>query len=96
MYPLQFGINFTFLISRKLLNYKYSSIFKLAFILWKLYLTFDCFRVLFAECYTPRKSGLRERKRADSPTMQGPKMTEVWVEEDQLELWEIKSFAERF
>lgn len=44
---------------------------------------------------TPIRSGLRERKRAESPQSRGPSVTEVWVPEEELELWELKQFGEK-
>lgn len=44
---------------------------------------------------TPQRSGLRERRRPESPMTRGPSVTEVWVPEEELELWEIKSFGEK-
>lgn len=52
---------------------------------------------LFAltEKYTPQRSGLRERKRAESPRQKEPSVTEAWVPEEEIELWEIKQFGEK-
>lgn len=44
--------------------------------------------------YTPIRSGLRERRRAASPKQKDPSVTEDWIDEDQLELWQIKQFSE--
>ena len=44
---------------------------------------------------TPIRSGLRKRKRAESPKQSEPQVEEKWVEEEALELWEIKSYRER-
>jgi nucleosome-remodeling factor subunit BPTF len=49
----------------------------------------------FSEKYTPQRSGLRERKRAESPKQTEPSVTEVWVPEEELEIWEIKQFGEK-
>jgi len=49
---------------------------------------------LFSEV-TPSRSGLRKRKRAESPDRSDPIVTEEWVDEDKVELWEIKFFGER-
>lgn len=43
----------------------------------------------------PIRSGLRERKRAESPQQRTPSVTETWVPEESLELWEIKQFGEK-
>lgn len=48
-----------------------------------------------AEKYTPQRSGLRERKRPDSPKLTEPSVTETWRAEEMLELWEIKMFGEK-
>ncbi|KAL5018856.1 hypothetical protein ScPMuIL_004578 [Solemya velum] len=47
------------------------------------------------EKYTPQRSGLRERKRAESPKQTEPSVTEKWTAEETLELWEIKQFGEK-
>ncbi|GAB6020776.1 hypothetical protein CHUAL_003435 [Chamberlinius hualienensis] len=44
---------------------------------------------------TSQRSGLRERKRPESPQNRGPTVTEGWVPEEELELWEIKLFGDR-
>ncbi|XP_017127520.1 nucleosome-remodeling factor subunit NURF301 isoform X2 [Drosophila elegans] len=44
---------------------------------------------------TSIRSGLRKRKRAESPQPTEPQITEEWVEEDKLELWEIKFIGEK-
>lgn len=44
---------------------------------------------------TSIRSGLRKRKRAESPQKTDPQVSEEWVTEDQLDLWEIKLFGER-
>lgn len=43
----------------------------------------------------PIRSGLRERKRAESPQQRTPSITENWVPEESLDLWEIKQFGEK-
>ena len=53
------------------------------------------FFLSFVEKYTPQRSGLRERKRAESPKQTEPSVTETWTPEEQLELWEIKQFGEK-
>lgn len=44
---------------------------------------------------TPQRTGLRERRRPESPQHKGPTVTEVWVPEEDLELWEIRQFGEK-
>ncbi|XP_061402352.1 nucleosome-remodeling factor subunit NURF301 [Musca vetustissima] len=44
---------------------------------------------------TSIRSGLRKRKRAESPQPTEPQVSEEWVEEDKLELWEIKFIGEK-
>lgn len=44
---------------------------------------------------TSIRSGLRKRKRAESPQPTEPQITEEWVDEDKLELWEIKFMGEK-
>lgn len=41
------------------------------------------------------RSGLRKRKRAESPQQTEPQVAEEWVDEDKLELWEIKQYGEK-
>jgi len=45
---------------------------------------------------TSIRSGLRKRKRPESPQSTEPQVTEEWVDEDKLELWEIKQYGERY
>ncbi|CAG9862131.1 unnamed protein product [Phyllotreta striolata] len=44
---------------------------------------------------TSIRSGLRKRKRPESPQNMDPQVTEEWVDEDKLELWEIKQYGEK-
>ncbi|XP_024944598.1 nucleosome-remodeling factor subunit NURF301 isoform X2 [Cephus cinctus] len=44
---------------------------------------------------TSIRSGLRKRKRPESPQSTEPQVTEEWVDEDKLELWEIKQYGDR-
>lgn len=44
---------------------------------------------------TSIRSGLRKRKRAESPQQTDPQVNEEWIDEDKLELWEIKQFGEK-
>ena len=44
---------------------------------------------------SPIRSGLRKRKRAESPTQSEPQLNEQWIDEDKLELWEIRAYKER-
>lgn len=41
------------------------------------------------------RSGLRKRKRAESPQQTEPQVSEEWIDEDKLELWEIKLYGEK-
>lgn len=43
----------------------------------------------------PIRSGLRKRKREETPQNTEPQVTEEWVDEDKLELWEIKQYCEK-
>ncbi|KAK4328159.1 hypothetical protein Pmani_001432 [Petrolisthes manimaculis] len=46
--------------------------------------------------FTPsQRSGLRKRRRAQSPVNTQPQSVEEWVEEEKLDLWEIRFFGER-
>ncbi|XP_046913050.2 nucleosome-remodeling factor subunit NURF301 E(bx) [Dermatophagoides farinae] len=47
------------------------------------------------EIPTPNRSGLRERRRPESPQNRGPRMDENWVREEELEIWEIKQFNDK-
>ena len=53
--------------------------------------------IIFFVCidYTPIRSGLRERKRVESPKLRTPTQSEKWVNEEKLELWEVKAFYEK-
>lgn len=51
--------------------------------------------VNFAEV-TSIRSGLRKRKRPESPQSTEPQVTVEWVDEDKLELWEIKQYGDRY
>ena len=44
---------------------------------------------------SPIRSGLRKRKRAESPTQSEPQLMEKWIDENDLELWEIRAYKER-
>jgi nucleosome-remodeling factor subunit BPTF len=44
---------------------------------------------------TSIRSGLRKRKRAESPQQTDPQVTEEWIDEDKLELWEIRQYVEK-
>lgn len=44
---------------------------------------------------TSIRSGLRKRKRAESPQQTDPQVNEEWVDEDKLELWEIRQYVEK-
>ncbi|XP_055932201.1 nucleosome-remodeling factor subunit BPTF-like isoform X2 [Argiope bruennichi] len=43
---------------------------------------------------TPQRSGLRERRRPESPENKLPTVSESWVPEEDLDLWEIREFGE--
>ena len=45
--------------------------------------------------YSPIRSGLRKRKRAESPVSADPRVEEVWVDELTLEPWEIRAYRDR-
>lgn len=45
---------------------------------------------------TSIRSGLRKRKRPESPHSTEPQVSEEWVDEDKLELWEIKQYGDRY
>lgn len=57
---------------------------------------FNCFSISDTPSEnTPSRSGLRKRKRPETPQKTEKQVSEEWVEEDQLQLWEIKLFGER-
>lgn len=49
---------------------------------------------LFLEV-TSIRSGLRKRKRPESPQSTNPQVSEEWVDEEKLELWEIKLYGDK-
>lgn len=53
-----------------------------------------------AETHTPQRKGLRSsalRPKKPEPAKQtGPVVIETWVAEEELDLWEIRAFAERY
>lgn len=44
---------------------------------------------------TSIRLGLRKRKREETPQSTEPQVSESWVDENKLELWEIKQFGEK-
>ncbi|XP_065345796.1 nucleosome-remodeling factor subunit NURF301 isoform X2 [Cloeon dipterum] len=44
---------------------------------------------------TSMRVGLRKRKREEAPQNTEPKVIEDWIDEDKLELWEIKQYSDR-
>jgi hypothetical protein len=42
-----------------------------------------------------QRTGLRERRSFTAANMAEPLVTETWTPEEDLELWQIKEFAER-
>lgn len=55
-----------------------------------------CYIFIFCTEVTSIRSGLRKRKRPESPQSTEPQVTEEWVDEDKLELWEIKQYGDRY
>jgi hypothetical protein len=43
-----------------------------------------------------QRTGLRERRSVTTTGMAEPTVTETWTPEEDLELWQLKYFAERF
>lgn len=41
------------------------------------------------------RTGLRKRKREDNPQNTEPQVAECWIDENKMELWEIKAYGER-
>jgi nucleosome-remodeling factor subunit BPTF len=44
---------------------------------------------------TSIRVGLRKRKREEAPQSTEPQVSEEWVEEDKLDLWEVKQYCDR-
>ncbi|XP_058124580.1 nucleosome-remodeling factor subunit NURF301 isoform X2 [Anopheles coustani] len=82
--------------SLELLRHRHVGMFneRLAYLRRKVLIPLELPKTVRAEVQSIR-SGLRKRKRAESPQHTEPQVTEEWVEEDQLELWEIKLYGER-
>ena len=51
--------------------------------------------VALTEVYTPQRSGLRERRKASSTFLEDPTITDKWLSEESVELWQIKYLDER-
>lgn len=55
--------------------------------------------ILGVETPTPQRKGLRSSalrpKKKEPAKLTGPTAVETWVAEEELELWEIRGFAER-
>ena len=45
--------------------------------------------------YSPIRSGLRKRKRVESPVQAEPQVDEKWIDESELELWEIRVYRDK-
>lgn len=64
------------------------------------FLSLVCLSFLWAETPTPQRKGLRSsalRPKKPEPAKQtGPVVIETWVAEEDLELWEIRAFTERW
>ncbi|KFB42218.1 AGAP006133-PA-like protein [Anopheles sinensis] len=82
--------------SFELLRHRHLGMFneRLAYLRRKVLIPLELPKTVRAEVQSIR-SGLRKRKRAESPQHTEPQVTEEWIEEDQLELWEIKLYGER-
>lgn len=44
---------------------------------------------------TSIRSGLRKRKRAESPLHTEPQVSEEWIDEEKMDLWEIRQYGEK-
>lgn len=44
----------------------------------------------------PQRSGLRERRQPEASILKRPVTSELWMPEEQLELWEVRLFADRY
>lgn len=59
-----------------------------------------CLLLSTAETCTPQRKGLRSSalrpKRPEPGKQDGPIIIETWVPEEDLHLWEIRAFAERY
>lgn len=56
---------------------------------------YKMFLLLLRTEVTSIRSGLRKRKRPESPQSTEPQLTEEWVDEEKLELWEIKQYGDK-
>lgn len=44
---------------------------------------------------TSIRSGLRKRKREETPQSTEPQVSESWIDESKLELWEIRQYGDK-
>uniref|UniRef100_A0A182IRL5 Nucleosome-remodeling factor subunit NURF301 n=1 Tax=Anopheles atroparvus TaxID=41427 RepID=A0A182IRL5_ANOAO len=84
------------IMSLELLRHRHVGMFneRLAYLRRKVVIPLELPKTVRAEVQSIR-SGLRKRKRAESPQHTEPQVTEEWIDEDKLELWEIKLYGER-
>jgi hypothetical protein len=40
--------------------------------------------------------GLRKRKREEAPQNTEPKVAEEWIDEEKLDLWEVKQYSDKY
>ena len=50
----------------------------------------------FLESYSGFRTGLRKRKRDESPVKSEPTIREEWSNEEELALWQIRQYWERY
>ncbi|EAA10839.5 AGAP006133-PA [Anopheles gambiae str. PEST] len=84
------------IMSLELLRHRHVGMFneRLQYLRRKVVIPLELPKTVRAEVQSIR-SGLRKRKRAESPQQTEPQVSEEWIDEDKLELWEIKLYGEK-
>ncbi|XP_052861853.1 nucleosome-remodeling factor subunit NURF301 [Anopheles cruzii] len=84
------------IMSLELLRHRHIGMFneRLQYLRRKVVIPLELPKTVRAEVQSIR-SGLRKRKRAESPQQTEPQVTEEWIDEDKLELWEVKLYGEK-
>ncbi len=85
----------TEILTTELLKHRFCGLFmeKTQFLRRKILITLELPKTVRE--MNPIRSGLRKRKRAESPVQTEPQVSEEWIDEDKLELWEIKQYGEK-
>ncbi|XP_058053508.1 nucleosome-remodeling factor subunit NURF301 [Anopheles bellator] len=84
------------IMSLELLRHRHIGMFneRIQYLRRKVVIPLELPKTVRAEVQSIR-SGLRKRKRAESPQQTEPQVTEEWIDEDKLELWEVKLYGEK-